>query len=272
MSYELLAADMDGTLLNSRKELSAENAEAIRAALECGKQVVFATGRCIGELEAFLGMFEKMRYVLCESGACVYDWMEKRAIYAKRFEAPVAREIVEYVRGRDIMPQILLDNRSVMNERDMERLEHFRMKHYLGHFLRTGALVRDAYAECAQRGYRPEKICLYHTSPESRAETARALEHLPVVMALAEETSLELSPIGVDKGTSLERLCTHLGLPLARTIAVGDSFNDLSMLQKAGLAVAVDNAVAEVKEVCQASVASCDQHGVREAIERFLLA
>lgn len=271
MTYQLLAADMDGTLLNSQKEISQENVSAINRALELGKTVIFSTGRCIAELEDFLALFPKMRYVLCESGACVFDRAENRAIYLRPFEPELAKTILDYARKQDVMPQVLVGNHSVMSISDVHNLHHFQMEHYQRHFDRTGLLTDDAYAYVEKAGWNVEKICLYHTSPESRAESIRQYEHLPVAMALAETTSLELSPLGVDKGVGLEILCQHLNIPIEATIAVGDSFNDLSILKKAGLAVAVDNAVEPVKAVCQAVVADNDHHGVREAIETYLL-
>ncbi|MCD8188668.1 MAG: Cof-type HAD-IIB family hydrolase [Clostridiales bacterium] len=271
MPYQLLAADMDGTLLNSRKEISPADATAITRALEAGKQVVFSTGRCIGELEPFLALFPKMRYVLCESGACVYDRAEERAIHLQLIDPQAAKTILDYTKGRDIMPQILVRNEAVMDIRHLNNLAHYKMAHYQNHFQQNCRSTNDIYWYCQAQEWTFEKICLYHTSPEDRADTLLAVEGLPLTTALAEETSLEISAHGVDKGVGLEVLCRHLGLPLEETIVVGDSFNDLPILKKAGLPVAVGNAAEPVKAACQVVVDDCDHSGVSQAIERYLL-
>lgn len=271
MTYKLLATDMDGTLLNAQKQITPENITAINRALDAGKIVIFSTGRCIRELEEFFALFPKMRYALCESGACVYDLQERRAIYLRPIERPVAEAVLNYAETQDLMPQVLLNGEAVMNIRDVNNLAHFRMAHYQQHFDRTGALVEDVYASFRDRTADAEKICLYHTSGEERAKSVERLRHLPVELVLAEETSLEISAKGIDKGVGLGILCDHLGLTPAEVIAVGDSYNDLAILKAAGLAVAVDNAVPDVKAVCGAIVADCDHSGVAEAIERFLL-
>ena len=77
--------------------------------------------------------------------------------------------------------------------------------------------------------------------------------------------------MGADKGAGLEMLCAYLDIPLAQTIAVGDGFNDMTILRKAGLAVAVGNAEEAVKAVCDAVVADNDSCGVKQAIVDYLL-
>ena len=271
MHYSLLAADMDGTLLNSQKTISSGDVDALNRALNEGKTVIFCTGRCIAELEPFFGLFPRMRYALCESGALVYDLRERRALYRKPLESEVVHAIMDNVVIRDIMPQVLMEDTAVMNRRDVSDLSHFKMAHYERHFLTTGRLVEEVYEECARAGWRADKICLYHTCPEDRTVSRSVFESLPVTLADAEETSLEISPLGVDKGEGLRFLCKHLNIPVAQSIAVGDSYNDLSVLRAAGLAVAVGNAVEDVKKLCGAVVADHDHCGVAEAVERFLL-
>ncbi len=271
MPYQLLAADMDGTLLNSQKEISPADAAAITRALEAGKQVVFSTGRCTEELQPFLALFPAMRYVLCESGTCIYDRAEERAIHLQTIDPQAAKTILDYTRERDIMPQLLVQNQAVMDIHHLTNLAHYKMAHYQAHFQQNCRSTNDIYRFGQAQNWTFEKICLYHTSPEQRAETLRAIEHLPLSTALAEETSLEVSAQGVDKGVGLEILCHHLGLPLEDVIAVGDSFNDLPVLKKAGLPIAVGNAAEPVKAACQAVVADCDHCGVSQAIEQYLL-
>lgn len=273
MNYKLLASDMDGTLLNSQKTISQGDADAINRALDMGKQVIFSTGRCIAELEQFFGLFPKMRYALCESGACLYDLKEQRAIYRKSLDEETARTILEYAFTQDLMPQILMQDAAFMNRHDIDQLERFAMSHYHAHFIQTGRLVPNVRDCCIENGWVMDKICLYHTSAEERAKTAAFIEerNLPVVLALAEETSLEVSPEGIDKGMAIRRLCDHLTLDVSQVIGVGDSYNDISMLKTVGLPVAMGNAVDAVKDICAVTVADHDHCGVAESVEKYLV-
>ncbi len=271
MVYQLLAADMDGTLLNTEKVIPEGNRRAVNRALEMGKHVILSTGRCMAELREFFPLFPNMRYLLAESGACIYDLAEQRVIRQLTLEPTVAERILRYARGRDVMIQALVYGQAVMNASHVAQLAHFRMAHYEKHFRKTGELVEDVCGYCERIGWQAEKICLYHTSPEARERTLDFVRELPVTPVFSEETSLELTPVGADKGAGLEFLCAYLHIPLAQTIAVGDGFNDMSILRKAGLAVAVANAEDAVKAACDAVVADNDSCGVQQAIEDYLL-
>lgn len=272
MQYRLMAVDLDGTLLTSRKDIAPPDADALNRALSRGRVVVFSSGRCLAELAPFFPLFPKMRYVLGESGALIYDLRQKLALHRQSFDPALVEQVWQRTARRDLMPQLLLQDTPVMRQWDVDHLERYHMSHYHQHFLSTGRMVADVWAEGKSKGWADvDKICLFHTSPEEREQSRQALSDLPVTLADAEETSLELSPLGVDKGKGLGILCRHLGIPLEETIAVGDSYNDLSVLRTAGLAVAMGNAVKAVRSSCGVVVADNDHCGVAQAVERFLL-
>lgn len=77
--YKLIAFDMDGTLLNSRKQISEHTLEAINRAFDAGKEVILSTGRCVAELREYFKRIPGLRYVVCSSGAILYDVKRKRS-------------------------------------------------------------------------------------------------------------------------------------------------------------------------------------------------
>lgn len=270
MNYKLLATDMDGTLLGSDKQISKKNQDAINEALEAGKIVLFSSGRCIDELKEFFPMFPKMRYVLCESGAGIYDLEEEKFLYRKTLDPSCVEEILRYVHEKDVMIQVLTQNHSVLSREDYENLDHYYMAGYHGHFTRTALITDSSYEYCKDIGWRAEKLCLYHENPEERLVTKERFESLPLCLAYSETTSLEVSPQGVDKGIAITRLCEQLGITTEEVMAIGDGFNDMSILKTVGLPVAMGNAVPEIKEICAHVVADCDHDGVAEAIYKYL--
>ena len=90
-------------------------------------------------------------------------------------------------------------------------------------------------------------------------------------MALAEETSLEITCKNINKGNGLKHLCQVLNLSIEQTIVVGDAGNDVEALKVAGLAVVMDNAIDEIKQYGDVIVSDCDHDGCKEAIEKYLL-
>ena len=116
-----------------------------------------------------------------------------------------------------------------------------------------------------------QKFNLHFAHVEARERVIAELSGVEVELARSETSSLEFSPAGVSKGSGLAELCHITGLPLEATIAVGDSDNDLPILERAGLAVAMGNARERVRQAAGAVVADNDHDGCAEAIRRFLL-
>lgn len=271
MTYQLLATDIDGTLLNDKKEIPVENINAINHALDIGKTVVISSGRCVDECRDLFRAFSKMQYAICESGAYIYDIQNDQCIYSKPIDTAAVETILNYIRTKDVMIQAMGKKHMAVSRENLTNIKHFRIEQYQKHFADYGTIVDDIFEYCRENNWYAEKICLYHADVAEREITKKQIESLPVTLAYAEETSLEVSPIGIDKGMGLQLLCEYLGIPLEQTIAVGDSYNDLEILKKCGLSIAVANAREEVKEICDVTVADNNHAGVKEAIETYLL-
>lgn len=271
--YQLIALDIDGTLLNTKKEITPATEAAVHRAFAAGKEVVLSTGRSFAELAEILDTFPEMRYGICESGALVFDRSADTPIAVHPIPLDLARQAVDYAQTRDILIHIFLNGRPVISQHRMTQLAQFQIPYFQSMFERYSLQVPDTAAYCLNQ-LRPsiEKINLYHHTVEERSETEQALSHLPLSLVDSEKTSLELSAAGVDKGKGLHELCDHLGIPIETTIAVGDSFNDAAILRTAGLAVGMGNTAQPVRELCDVIVSDCDHDGVAEAIERYLLA
>lgn len=82
--YKLIAFDMDGTLLNSEKRISERTLEAVNRAFDAGKEVILSTGRCVAELREYFKRIPRLRYVVCSSGAILYDVKEEKILYSNQ--------------------------------------------------------------------------------------------------------------------------------------------------------------------------------------------
>lgn len=270
--YRLLATDMDDTLLNRAHEISPENEAAIHQAFEAGKRIIFCSGRCAAELRPYIDQFPEMRFAVTESGACVYDFREERGLNRHSFEKGIAKEILDYACQRDILVQAVIYDQGTIPADSLTKLGYYHLSQYQDFFETLARHVEDVHAYSQAQDWCMDKICLYHPSVEERDRTAADLAHLSVTMAFAEETGIEISPLGIDKGVGLSYLSRFLGIPMEDVIMVGDSFNDAGALAKAGLPVLVENAREQLKAQYSTIVASNQNSGVAEAIRRFLLA
>ncbi len=270
MNFQLIALDLDGTLLNSRKEIPAEAAEAIRAVTAAGKTVVFATGRAVCELDEQIALLPQVRYAVFASGAGLYDIKEKKTFGLRGIPSGQVERILTLARTKDVMPQIVVPDADVIQASHMEQLEHFHMDVYRPMYEQAMTLVPDifAYAETCRDPFL--KINLYHADPEERIRTRAQLESPDLDLVYSEVSSVECSAAGVSKGSGLERLCGLLGIPMEACIAVGDAENDVAMLRAAGLGVAMGNAPEHVKTAADRVVSDLDHGGCAQAIMMLL--
>lgn len=267
--YQMIALDMDGTLLNSRKEITPKTAEAIRRAGRQGKMVVISTGRCIAEMREYMEILSDVQYMICVSGALIYDCREKKVLYSNKIERNIISELLEAVRGRDIMIH-LLGQESIVERDKIQYMDRYHMGIYRPLYEKVTTPTEDIYGYFYREQKAFEKVNFYHTSAREREITRGAICHLPIELKNSEETSLECSVKGVSKGTGLQVLCRHLGIDPAAVIAVGDADNDIDILSAAGLSLAMGNADERIKNMCDAVLPDNDHDGCAEAIERYL--
>ena len=270
MSYQLIALDLDGTLLNSRKEIPPEAVRAIREVCAAGKTVVFDTGRAVCELEEQIALLPEVRYAVFASGAGLYDVREKRAFGLRGIPAVQVERILALACTKDLMPQFVTADRDVIQSSHMENLGHFNMDVYRPMYEKAMTLVPDIFAFAGSCPDPFLKINLYHADPQERVRTRAQLETPDLELVYSEISSLECSARGVSKGSGLERLCGLLGVPMAECIAVGDADNDIPMLRAAGLGVAMGNAPDHVKTAADRIVSDLDHGGCAEAIMMLL--
>lgn len=273
MQYQLIAFDMDGTLLDSNKTILPSSLTAISDAVKAGKTVILSTGRCLPELREYLPQLSEVRYLNCVSGALVLDQKTNTAIYSRSLAPAVCSQILRIVKHQDVMVHLLGETTSIIQRSHCQNMAHFGMGQYQSLFERNAEQWEDLFAQYRENPFPVAKLNLYFTDPESRQCIEQQIldEHIPVTMVHAEATSLEISAKGVSKAAGLRELCSHLDIPIAETIAVGDAPNDLEILKAAGLSIAMGNSRQEILDLADVVVSDCDHDGCAEAIYQYLL-
>lgn len=268
----IIALDMDGTLLDSGKRITLNVQAALREARERGVQCVLSTGRAISELNGYRGELRDVRYWLCESGALIYDSHEDKIIERNTIKESVVLKVLDVLDGlkQDVMVQVMRNGIVEVNEAQVPLMARYKMEAYIPLFSNTASKVKDIVRAIRQDASNIEKMNIYHTDVAEREVTKAALGSLLVEKAYAEETSLELSSIGLSKGSALEYICKMLHINLAQTAAVGDSGNDITILKTAAVPIAMGNATSHIKSLCTLTVSDCDHDGCAEAIRAVL--
>lgn len=268
--YRLLALDMDGTLLDSGKQVLPRTARALEHLAATGVAVAFSTGRGPAELSDYVPDLPFIRYGSCISGGLVHDFSARRTVFVRPFDTDLALDVLAVAAEEQPMVHILTTKQSVAAAEALPHMADFHMGIYQQMFDRICKSVDDIPAFVQAQEGTVCKINLYHRDAASRERTRERLgaAGLTVQTAFAETTSLEVSPAGVSKAEGLLRLCDYLGISVEQAVAVGDAPNDTQALQVAGLPVAMGNATPDIKALAKMVVADNDHDGIAEVVAK----
>lgn len=260
---ELLAVDIDFTLVDADRRIPEANVRALREAREAGMHIVLASGRIASSLSLFaeeLGMTTPM--VAC-NGAFVLDSSGK-VLADHRLAPSVVGAVVEECKRRGVHLNVYADDKVHFAE-DSAMAEM-----YLRRARRTVPVLLP-WPALAQ--IEPNKLIAVgepDNLEDLRSWAAHSLSPDSVVVTYSEPEYLEFLCPDCDKGTGLAVVAQTLGVPRSRTAAIGDYWNDVPMLAWAGHSAAVANAVPEAKAAADVVVASHEECGVAEYVAMLL--
>lgn len=265
-NIKLLALDFDGTILDSDKRFPQETVGALRELAENGVTIVASSGRGLAELIAYQQEMQVFHYGILACGGLIYDFQKRQPIFKHKLDLGTALEILFAGQLEKAMIHVLTMDMSAVTKADLRDMRRLRM----GVYRCVSNIVPDIELFTRENEHDLLKIDLYHKNPDSRSCSRQQLKKLPLTMTNTEAATLELSPVGISKGSGLNRLCKMLNLDLSECAAIGDSPNDLEMLQTAGLSIAMGNASEQVKSACKIVTMDNDHNGVLQAIKRYL--
>lgn len=273
MSIKLVAFDLDGTMLDSKKRVSRRNLEALKACAERGIYVVPATGRTIIGIPDEIRNLPGVRYFITLNGGMVMDLQDSHIIYEQRLKKETVIGILETVSGYHVMYDAYINNIGISEARFYDHLDEFHLSPEMQKLVKaTRNVVQDIKEYVKDSPVLPEKINLFFDDMKVREEvrgvvTARG----DVIVSSSMPNNLEINAIGATKGEGLTQLVSYLGLQMNETMACGDGENDYNMIQMAGIGVAMENGEEKLKQLADYVTANNNESGVAQAIEKFAL-
>ena len=268
----IIALDLDGTLLNSNKELSAGNLAALQRAANAGIEIVPTTGRFYGGMPAVIRELPFVRYVITINGAQVADLKTGEVIYKAEIPWQQAIDIMTLLDEHPVIYDCYQDNAAWMTAEQKNHIDRIvASPHYRKMLHELRQPVPELKAVLAERKKDVQKVQFFTDLPElwtrMMKELPERFENLCVSSSVSD--NVEINQAHANKGEALYALADHLGVEHQATLAFGDGLNDLSMLKAAGVGVAMANAEPEAKEVADWITLSCDEDGVAHGINKY---
>ena len=266
MKYKILVLDLDGTLTNAKKEITPHTRETLIKSQEQGLKIVLASGRPTYGIvpladELRLGDYEG--YILSYNGGQIIDWKTKEMMYENVLNPQIYPYLYECARKNGFTILSYKDEYIVSEDAGNPYVQH---EAFLN---RMSSITVPCFLDVIDF---PVAKCLIVGNPEPLAileqEMKVELEGKLNVFR-SEPFFLELVPNGIDKARSLAVLLEELKMKPEEMIAVGDGFNDLSMIKFAGLGVAMSNAQEVVRQEADYITLSNEEDGVAAVVDKF---
>ena len=267
--YKLAAFDMDGTLLDSQKKIRKDSIEALARASQLGKKLCLLTGRNEKEIDAYKQELYMLDYFLCISGALILD-KNGSTVFSKCIDYDTVLKLFEISHKADVIIHIHSD-KSRFQPQDIDKLREYGMGAYTEMFKRISTFHDSLEDDYKEKPFPVYKFNFYCKNTDVRNYLHQLADGLPIMVCHAEALSFECTPVGITKGFGIEYICNREGIDISEAIAVGDADNDLDMLRAAGLGVAMGNGNENAKAAADVIVADCDNGGIAEAINKYLI-
>ncbi len=265
---KILVLDIDGTLTNSKKEITANTKQGIINIMERGHIVMLASGRPTPGMKRYADELELSKYggyLLSFNGARIINCRTGEIVFQKLLNPNLIPMLHKFASEKDCGLVTYLGDTVILGTRTDEFLE-------LEARINSMPIQKvDNFVDFVDFDVNK---CLMTAPPERAAILEVELQELVGDQASvyrSEPFFIEIMPKGVDKASSLDRMLCTVGLKRENAICCGDGFNDMTMIEYAGVGVAMANAQEKVKEVADYITKSNDEDGIVTVIDNFIL-
>ena len=268
MDYKLIAVDIDGTLTNSRKEITPRTRYALLEAQRQGKRVIIASGRQpmgVYPIARDLMLDRYNGYIMSYNGGKIISCETDETVVTRLFPREYLADIVGVLKDFNVTINTFDDKKIFANskvndytylERDITHVEMVVCEDFV-------ADVKFPFNKLLLAG---EPLELDKCQEILRTRYDGLLD-----VCKSAPYFLEIMPLGVSKGSMLPVLLDKLGISREALIAFGDNYNDITMIGYAGMGVAMGNAEPEVKRIANCVCETNDEDGVAKTIEQMIL-
>lgn len=264
MEYRLLASDIDGTLITSNQELTDETLAAIDKLKAEGKFFTLSTGRPIMGIAKYLHLVSPGVPLISYNGAMIIRPDNGEIIFERGLSATSAREVIRRGNERGTIVIVWAKNKLFANK----------INEYVEGYQRITGEEINLFGDVEEVIALGVTKCLWLDSAENISKYNDELQAEPidgVNFCTSTPMLLEFMCEGVSKGEGLKKVCEYCNIDISEAIAAGDELNDLSMIEVAGLGVAMGNAHNAIKAAANHITLTNDENGLAAMINEYML-
>lgn len=272
-SIKMIGLDLDGTLLNSQKQLTEYTKSVLKQAIEQGVHVFPATGRPYSALPEELKQFPGMRYAVTANGARVMNLETMQIFYEDLLSVETSQKVLDTLKKYDTIYEFFADGIGYTSVASLqEAYEYFDVSHMAEYYVASRNMVSDVKEKLTELQRPTDKLQGIFRFVEEKKLASADLEKLDgITVTTAFQNNLEINKKGVDKGVGIRKLGEVLGIAPEEIMVCGDGMNDMAMMKAAGFAVAMGNAEEEIRSMADYVTVTNDEDGVARAIEKIVL-
>ncbi|WP_455543401.1 HAD family hydrolase [Intestinibacter sp.] len=271
MEYKLIVSDMDGTLLGDNHKITEENKIALRKALEKGIKIVPASGRIYNSAREHFDFLDINTPLIACNGAIIKETKTNKLIYKNSIPNDTCLKIIDVFERNKVYYQLYSEN--TMMCKNLSKADQKKTQERLKNFFNDD--INVYFGDDLKEEMAKHKILkIIAIDDHDMDKLNRVKEELSDIEGIETTSSwfnnVEIMNKGVNKGEALKALIEYLGMDKEEVIAFGDNYNDLPMLELAGMGVVMGNADDAVKEKGDYVTSKNTEDGVAKAIYKFL--
>lgn len=263
---KLIMVDLDGTILIDHKNISDQTEEMLNKLLEAGVEVVPTTGRYYHTIPDYFKNHDKINYVVSSNGAVITN--NREDIYQKTISSDIVIDVLKQADTLTVSSSIATKD-GIVIDREKFSDNPFINKEFKKSLEDKTILVDNLLHYYQNNQEDVKKIQLSFENLIFRNDLHAKFSKIEMINTVSSaHDNIEITAKGASKGLALHTLKNHLNLDTNQVLAIGDSENDISMLNEAGISVAMGNASDKVKAVSTMITASNQDDGFAKAIKK----